>query len=70
MNENPNLTPPKKGVDDHALSIIHTFMSGVPVVGGSGKELMNALVTPPIERRLQKWRTDVGSALEQLLANQ
>lgn len=40
---------------DHIHSLVKIIISGVPEVGGPATELFNALVTPPLEKRRDKW---------------
>jgi len=51
---------------DAAHKITRTALSAIPVAGGPAVELFEAVVTPPLQRRLQAWRERIGRALKEL----
>ena len=58
------LTPPETSGGDHAHAVTRAGLSSIPLVGGAAAELFSALVTPPLEARLEGWRETVGEALQ------
>ncbi len=60
--------PPRPTSADHATAVVRAGISAVPYLGGAGVELFNALIGPPLERRRDQWREDVGNALSDLEA--
>ena len=57
---------PKPAKGDIAHAIAKAAISVVPVVGGPGVELFQALVQPPIEKRRVAWMEQVGEKLREL----
>jgi hypothetical protein len=66
MNEQRDLTPPSLRGADHGHATGRALLSAIPFAGGAAVEIFNAVITPPIEQRRQRWMAAVGSALEQL----
>lgn len=61
--------PPKKTIGDAAHAVVRGVLGIVPYAGSSAIELLNAVITPPLERRRQAWMTDIGERLEKLEAD-
>jgi hypothetical protein len=66
MTESNKYEPPKPSKQDNRLMAIRDGLSPIPY----GAEIFARVVTPPLERRLEKWREDVGEALRNLEENQ
>lgn len=62
MNEYPTELDKK----DKALSTVKTIVSAVPYAGAPVVELLNAIVTPSLQKRRDKWFQGVGERLEKL----
>jgi len=69
MNSEKDHEPPKPGPGDHARALARAGLSAIPVAGGAAVELFNKLITPPLERRRDQWRHDVGEAIARLEAD-
>ncbi len=61
--------PPKKTKGDAAHAVARGVLGIIPYAGSSAIELLNAVITPPLERRRQAWMTDIGERLEKLEAD-
>ena len=61
--------PPKKTKGDAAHAVARGVLGVIPFSGSSAIELLNAVITPPLERRRQAWMTDIGERLEKLEAD-
>lgn len=66
MTDKKNYDPPKSGVGDGALAVTRAGLGTIPVAGAAFNELFSAIVTPPFEKRRNKWMQEVGEALRQL----
>jgi hypothetical protein len=65
MIKRKKYTPPKKGKGDTAHLVVKAGMATIPF-GGGAAELFTAIVTPPLERRRQKWMEEMGEGLSKL----
>lgn len=61
--EPPSLKPSK---GDATHTIARAGLSALPGVGGPATELLNAVLTPPLILRQQRWREEVASAIRRL----
>lgn len=68
MTDQPELQPPNATTGDHAHSLAKAALGAVPFIGAGAVELFNNIVIPPLERRRDEWRRDMGQALQQLIA--
>src|SRR5687768_573853 len=57
---------PTKGRGDDFHVLARAGLSAVPLVGGPLKELLSAVIGPPIERRRDEWMTAVAETLNEL----
>jgi len=55
---------PTKGKVAHAAT--RSVLSAIPWIGGTAVELFNAVVSPPLEKRRDEWREEIGQALQRL----
>lgn len=62
MNEYPTESDAK----DIALSTIKTIASAVPYAGAPAVELLNAIVTPSLQKRRDEWFQNIGDRLLKL----
>lgn len=60
---------PKENAQDKVLSGIKAIVNIIPL-GGSVVEIFNAVITPPIEKRRQKWMQEVVALLKSLESKQ
>jgi len=67
LSEN-NLTVPKATSGDALHATVRAGLSAIPFAGGAAVELFQAVVQPPIEKRRQKWMSEVGDRLLELEA--
>jgi hypothetical protein len=56
----------KETKDDISYSIAKTALGSIPIVGAAASELLQLLVTPPLEKRRNEWMIEVGEKLKQL----
>jgi hypothetical protein len=66
MAKDNNLEQPKAGAGDVAHALVRAGLGAIPVAGAAATELLNAIVTPPLERRRNEWMQRVGAALRNL----
>jgi|SRR5437868_1614394 len=59
-----HLNEPSAG--DYAYALTKGGLGGIPIVGSLASELLGIIVTPPLEKRRQKWMTEVGIKLKEL----
>src|SRR5690242_8282861 len=59
----------KTGFQDIAYATTKAVLGSVPLVGAAASELLSLIVTPPIEKRREKWMTDIGRDLMELQQN-
>jgi hypothetical protein len=60
------LVPPKPGKGDVAHSLVKGAIEAVPYIGSMASAAFSALITPPLDKRKQKWTEAVGAAIEEL----
>ncbi len=58
--------PPKQTSADSAHAIVRSALGAIPGAGNAITELFNRIVTPPIEKRRDEWRQDIGERLQAL----
>lgn len=61
-------TPPKPGKGDVAHALARAGLRAIPVAGAAATELLNAIVTPLLERRMQQWMEAVAEAFREIEA--
>jgi len=61
-----SLTPPKPTPADWAYLALKATLSLVPCIGGSAAEVFPAIVPPPLQKRQDQWREQVGAAIKKL----
>ena len=66
MTDDHGHKPPKSSSGDVVHAIAKAGLSSVPLVGSAASELFALIVTPPLEKRRQKWMEEIGQALQQL----
>jgi hypothetical protein len=54
----------KQGSGDVAHTIARVGLSMIPVVGGAGKEIFAAIVTPPLVKRRDEWIESIAEGLK------
>lgn len=57
---------PKTSAGDIAHKIVKAGLSAVPLAGGPAAELFNAIITPPLAKRRNKWIESIAEGLKQL----
>ena len=58
--------PPKETAGDHAHALVRAGLGAIPFAGTAATELFNRVITPPLERRRDRWREAVGERLQTL----
>jgi hypothetical protein len=66
MTERENYEAPKRDAGDIAHAIVRAGVSSVPLVGAAATELLQLLITPPLEKRRDEWMNKIGLALLEL----
>jgi hypothetical protein len=56
----------RSGVADAGLAVVKAAAGSVPVVGAAAAELINFVVTPPLEARRNQWLNELASDLDAL----
>lgn len=56
----------KETKDDISYSVAKAALGSIPIVGAAASELLQLLVTPPLEKRRNEWMIEVGEKLKQL----
>lgn len=56
----------KKSTGDYALAASRAGLGAIPFVGAAASELLNLIVTPPLEKRRIEWMEDIGQRLKVL----
>jgi hypothetical protein len=59
-----DINDPTQG--DYAYSISKGLLSAIPIAGSLASELLGLLIASPLEKRRQKWMTEVGERLKAL----
>jgi hypothetical protein len=62
--------PPKETVGDHAHTLTRAGLGSIPLVGAAAQELFQKLITPPLEKRRQKWIECIAEGLRHLESQQ
>jgi hypothetical protein len=60
------LEPPTKAKGDTAHALARAVIGSAPLVGNAATEFFNLIIAPPIEKRLDDWRVEVGERLKEL----
>jgi len=60
---------PKKSSGDYAHAIIKGSLSEIPLIGGTASEIFNLILTPPLEKRREKWLEEIWNRLLKLEQN-
>lgn len=68
MSKEDKFTPPKPNKGDSAHLTARAAISSIPFVGGAALEFFNALVSPSLEKRRQRWMEEIADALRKLEA--
>jgi hypothetical protein len=58
--------PPEETKSDTAHAVARAVVGSIPVVGSAATELFNKLITPPLEKRRNKWMKEIGESLSKL----
>jgi hypothetical protein len=66
MNNPEQNEPPQGSAGDIAHAAGRALAGAIPFAGAGAIEVFNKVVTPPIEKRLHKWRVDIGERLTRL----
>ena len=56
----------KPTAEDYFYVSVKGGLGAIPYIGSAASELLGLLVTPPLEKRKQKWMTEVGEKLKEL----
>lgn len=56
----------KEKKEDILYSLTKAGIGSIPIVGAAASELLQLIVTPPIEKRRNKWMLEIGEKLQNL----
>ena len=56
----------KETKNDIAYGIAKATFGSIPIVGAAASEILQLLITPPLEKRRSEWMIEVGEKLQQL----
>jgi len=56
----------KLSSEDIGYAAAKAGLGSIPIVGALASEILGLIITPPLEKRRQKWMTEVGDKLKQL----
>ena len=57
---------PKSSATDKAYAVAKAGLGSIPYAGAAAAELLGLIVAPSLEKRRDKWMTEIGDALKQL----
>lgn len=63
---NDDLDVPQPTSGDTAHAVARSGLGAIPIAGTAAVEVLNAIVTPPLERRRTEWMQNVGECLRRL----
>ena len=63
MPKQKDYEPPKREPGDVAYAIARAGISSIPLAGAAATELLQLLLSPPLEKRRDEWMKTVGQAL-------
>ena len=66
MDDQEKYNPPQSSTGDTIHAMARAGLGAIPYVGTAASELLNAIVTPPLERRRNEWMKQIGEALRKL----
>jgi len=55
--------PPEKSIGDAAHTVARAGLGLIPIAGTAANELLNTIITPPLEKRRDEWMRLVGESL-------
>lgn len=59
-----DINKPSSG--DYTYAAVKAGLGSIPIVGAAASELLGLIITPPLEKRRQKWMSEVGNKLKEL----
>jgi hypothetical protein len=69
MTDTPSYEVPERGASDVAHALARAGVSSIPIVGALAAEIFQMVISPPLEKRRDKWMKEVGQALQDLEQN-
>ncbi len=66
MTSENEYEPPKPSIGDNLHALARAGVGSIPIVGAAATELLNLLITPPLEKRRREWMESIGEALRAL----
>jgi len=66
MSEEEKYKPPKPDKADVAHAVTRSGLGAIPIAGTASVELLNAIVTPSLEKRKSEWMELIGEGLREL----
>lgn len=59
----------KEKKKDIVYSVIKAGLGSIPIAGAAASEIMQMIVTPPLEKRREKWMEEIGNRIKDLEDN-
>lgn len=66
MDKDEKYKAPVRTAGDAGHAVLRAGLGAIPYAGAAATELLNAIVTPPLEKRRSQWMEEVGNGLRQL----
>jgi len=66
MNNEEKYKPPKFNTGDATHAVTRAGLGVIPFAGTAAIELLNVIVTPPLEKRRNQWMEEIGKGLATL----
>ena len=66
MKNEKKYKSPKRNAGDVGYAVVKAGISSLPIVGAAATELLNLIVSPPLEKRRLEWMDMVGNGLREL----
>ena len=70
MTKDKKYEPPKRTTGDMELALARAGLSTIPIAGGAAVELLQILLSSPLEKRRDEWMNEVANAVRSLEENQ
>lgn len=56
----------KPSSSDYGYAVAKAGLGSIPIIGAAASELLGLILTPPLEKRRQKWMSEIGHKLKEL----
>lgn len=70
MVDKEDLSPPNTNKKDVGYQVVKAGLGAIPFAGSAAIELFSRIITPPLEKRREKWMRMIGEELEKIIEKQ